>query len=65
MLKAPLSKSIILLCPCSSEDRALASGARSAGSSPARGTIMVILLPYFESDRLKNDSVITFIDVEI
>ncbi len=47
------------MCPCSSEDRALASGARSAGSSPARGTIMGILLPYFESDRLKNGSVIT------
>ena len=26
------------ICPCSSADRALASGARSVGSSPARGT---------------------------
>jgi hypothetical protein len=29
------------------------------GNSPLWGTIMVILLPYFESDRLKNGSVIT------
>jgi len=35
------------------------------GNSPVWGTIMVILLPYFESDRLKNGSVITLIAVEI
>ena len=29
------------------------------GNSPLWGTIMVILLPYFESARLKNGSVIT------
>jgi hypothetical protein len=32
------------------------------GNSPLWGTKMVILLPYFESDRLKNGSVITLID---
>ena len=50
-LKATVARAILSVrCPCSSADRALASGVRCAGSSPARGTkvsLYLLALPPF------------------
>ena len=38
-LPVPSERGIVDVCPCSSVDRAAASGAVCAGSSPVRGTL--------------------------